>query len=286
MGCRLAVSCAFLVLIGSAFAEEVAKNNSLSTIYIQQEDKNRSQTQPILPERNNWMRWPHDHRVQVGGNYSYCWIKPQGNSTMRGSLGGAQGIYEYRPLNFVYAAAAFGYRIGKTRNHAGSREIQDFNPQARVGYTYSNEGIVDRLTFFTGVGARYMPEKVKVGATSIKFKYTTFYVPVGFLFEQKVMQNFLVGCNFQWMPQVFPMVRIDPLDGAEWDLTYQLLNFYVEVPLILSLYKDRFTVSFSPFFETWRDGKSTAKTLTDLALALPGNKYYFAGVNVNFGYSF
>lgn len=228
----------------------------------------------------------HEQRVQIGGNYTYAWITPDGNDDTKGSLGGAQFLYEYRPVDFIYAATAFSYRTGNTKNGAGHREVEDFNPQARLGYTFSWDDLIDRFTLFTGVGARYMAEKVSVGNTSLHFDYTTFYVPLGFLFEQKVVDHFLIGCNFQWMPQVFPMVRIDLLDGAQWDISYQLCNFFVEVPFILSLYDDKFTVSFSPFVETWRDGKSKAKTLTNLALSLPGNKYLFTGINVNFGYSF
>jgi hypothetical protein len=228
----------------------------------------------------------YDQRLQIGGNYTYCWISPEGSSTVSGNLGGAQGIYEYRPLESIYAGAAFSYRIGTTSNDIGTRKLQDFNPQARVGYTFSNANIVDRLSVFTGFGARYMAETVSIGSASLDFDYTTFYVPLGFLLERTVVNHFLIGCNFQWMPQVLPMVRIDLLDGAQWDLTYQLLNFFVEVPFTFSACDDRYTISICPYFETWRDGASTAETLTALTLSLPGNKYIFTGVNVNFGFSY
>ncbi len=228
----------------------------------------------------------YDQRVQIGGNYAYCWITPEGSDTVSGNLGGAQGIYEYRPVGSIYAGAAFTYRIGTTENDAGTRELQDFNPQARLGYTFNKQNFVDRFSLFTGVGARYMAETVTVGSASLDFDYTTFYVPVGFSLERAVTDCFLIGCNFQWMPQVFPMVRIDLLDGAEWDLTYQLLDFFVEVPLTFTTCDRRFALSISPFFETWRDGESTAETLTHLTLSLPGNKYLFAGVNVNLGFLF
>lgn len=227
-----------------------------------------------------------NQRVQIGGNYTYAWITPTGNNTTSGNLGGAQGIYEYRPLDSIYAGAAFQYRIGSTDNEITTRDIQDFNPQARVGYTFHQGGRIDRLTLFTGFGIRYMAETVSVGTFSLDFDYTTLYVPVGFLFEKKFNKNFEVGCNFQWMPQILPMVRINLLDGAQWDLSYQLLNFFVEVPFTVSFCNRGYELSISPFFETWRDGASTAQTLTHLSLALPGNVYLLTGVNVNFGYNF
>lgn len=229
---------------------------------------------------------PYEHRLQIGGNYTYCWITPDGNSTTKGSLGGVVALYEYRPLQSIYAGAAFGYRIGNTTNSIGSRKLQDFNSQVRIGYTFCPSLALDRFTLFTGVGARFMPEKVKVGSASLDFDYTTFYVPLGFLAEFEVSDYFSIGCNFQWMPQVFPIVRISPLSGAWWDLTYQLCNFFVEVPFMFSFCNDRYALSINPFFETWRDGRSKAETLTGLTLSLPGNKYTFTGVNINFAFSF
>jgi|JI9StandDraft_1071089.scaffolds.fasta_scaffold11913_4 hypothetical protein len=230
--------------------------------------------------------YENDHRLQIGGNYSYCWLKPDGNPTLHGNLGGAQGIYEYRPIEAGYGALAFNYRIGKVSHDSSSRKLQDFNPQARFGYTFGDYCYLDRLTFFTGFGARYMTEKASSGSASIEFDYTTFYVPVGFLWEQEVVDSFSIGINFQWLAQVLPMVRIKPLNNAQWDLSYQLLNFFVEVPFIFSSCDETFMLSINPFFECWRDGHTKATTLTGLALGLPGNKYLFTGVYVNFGFSF
>lgn len=240
----------------------------------------------MQPEKKQQSAFMDDNRIQVGANYTYCWFEAGDSSTLDGSLGGAQAMYEYRPIGSVYTGLAFNYRIGKTKNDAGSRSLQDFNQQMRIGYTCPTWKYADRFTFFTGVGARYMPETVSVGSTSVDFDYTTFYIPLGFLYEQKVVEHFSIGCNFQWMPQVFPTVRISPLSGTRWELTYQLPNFFVEVPFIISTSDDRFFVSINPFFEYWRDGKSTAKTLTNLTLSLPGNSYIFTGANVNFGYCF
>lgn len=228
----------------------------------------------------------YDHRAQIGGNYTYAWITPEGNSTTTGSLGGVQALYEYRPLWSVYLGGAFSYRIGSTSNDVTTRELQDFNPQMRVGYTLAKEDSWCRLALFTGLGARYLAEVVTVGQNSLDFDYTEFYVPVGFLLEKEISAHFSIGCNFQWMPQIFPMVFIEPLTGARWDLVYQLANFFVEVPFKVSLCGDRYGLSINPFFETWRDGASTAETLTGLTLALPGNTYLFTGVNVNAVFSF
>ncbi len=234
------------------------------------------------------MRCELIHRFQIGGNYTYAWVTPEGNSTTTGSLGGVQALYEYRPLNSIYAGAAFAWRQGTTDNDIGERKLQDFNIQERLGYTFALSCDSARLAPFTGIGVRYLPETVRISSSSVDFDYTEFYVPVGFLFEHEVNSTFSWGCNFQWMPQVFPLVRIQPLAGARWDLTYQLNNFFVEVPFKISACDNHFSLIVAPFFETWHDGESTAKTdsLIVLELGLPKNKYIFTGVNVNLAYAF
>ncbi len=225
-------------------------------------------------------------RFQLGGNYTYAWVTPEGSPTTQGSLGGAQAIYEYRPLDNLYAGVAFAWRMGDTSKRAGERSLLDFDIQERIGYTYSELFLCDsRFTFFTGFGCRYLGEDVSFGASSVDFNYTEFYIPVGFLFEKRKNSTFAYGVNVQWMPQVLPMVQIVPLDGARWILKKELLNFSVDIPLTF-YWSDCTSITFDPFFQSWRDGHTTAKTITGLALGLPGNKYLFAGVNVNFAKSF
>lgn len=225
-------------------------------------------------------------RFQIGGNYTYAWVTPEGSPTTQGSLGGAQAIYEYRPLDNIYAGVAFAWRMGDTSNGPGERSLLDFDIQERLGYTYNGLFFCDsRFTLFTGFGCRYLGEKVTLGVSSVKFNYTEFYVPLGFLFEKKWNSTFAYGLNFQWMPQVLPMVQIKPLDGARWIIKKELLNFSVDVPLTF-YWSDCISIIVDPFFQSWRDGHSTAKTITGLALGLPGNKYLFTGVNVNFAWSF
>lgn len=223
-----------------------------------------------------------DHRFQIGANYTYAWVTPEQNLTTDGSLGGLQALYEYCPSRSIYLGGAFSYRIGSTSNDVTTRDLQDFNQQLRIGYTLNQDDYAVRCTLFTGVGARYMPEVVKANATSLDFDYTTFYVPLGFLAEKRISSRFSLGCNFQWMPNILPMVRIQPLSGAQWDLTYQLANFFVEFPIKMFFCNERYAFSVNPFYETWRDGSSTAITQTGLPLNLPGNKYTFTGVNLNF----
>ncbi|MES2212612.1 MAG: hypothetical protein V4490_05685, partial [Pseudomonadota bacterium] len=40
--------------------------------------------------------------AKIGGVYSYLWLTPEDGSTFRGSLGGLQASYEFRPKNCIY----------------------------------------------------------------------------------------------------------------------------------------------------------------------------------------
>jgi hypothetical protein len=202
------------------------------------------------------------HKLQVGANFTYAWITPTDNFTTTGSMGGAQGLYEYCPDNSVYIGAYFGWRMGPTTNELGAvrRTIQDFNLQERLGYTFVTEDKKNRATLFSGIGARYLPETVTIEPSFVDFTYTDVYVPVGCLLERQWTPDIAWGINFQWLPQIFPTVHMTPLGGARWSLIYQINNFFVETPLKITCC-DRISCVISPFFELWHDGASTATTI-------------------------
>ena len=227
-------------------------------------------------------------RVQVGGNYTWVSIHPHGHTSLSGNLGGAQGIYEYRPLNDFYGAAALKWKEGKTDGPAGSRSLLYIDAQERLGGTFSWDDDCWRVTLYSGVGYRHYWQKVdpKEGS-SIKLRYNEIYIPVGGIADYTVNSWFEVGVEFTWMPQVFPTVTVAPLKGARWIITNQLANFYVALPLTFTLTENkRFSLLINPFYEYWRDGHSTAKTSNGIKLGIPGNTYNFGGVDVNFAYAF
>ncbi|HSX38237.1 MAG TPA: hypothetical protein VLE95_05340 [Chlamydiales bacterium] len=227
-----------------------------------------------------------DFRIQVGGNYTYAWISPSGSPTVKGSLGGADALFEYRPLNSVYAGVSFAYHQGTPKAGGTERSLLDFDTQGRIGFTASSRLYgKSRIALFTGFGGRYMGEKATAGDASVKFDYVQFYVPVGFLFENRLSYRFAWGVNAQWRPQIFPTVDIIPLDGARWILKKKINNFLVDVPLSFFV-SDHFAIIVDPFYELWHDGHTTAETQTGLLLGLPGNRYTFTGVNVNLAWSF
>lgn len=222
------------------------------------------------------------NHVEIGGNYTYLHLEPEGLDSVSGSLGGLQVSYEYQPLHRIYQGVTFLWRQGNLDGDGPSRSFFDIDTQARIGYTfgfYCDEWIVSA---FTGLGYRHMGE----GLSDVDLNYNTLYIPVGFVSSWEFMDSWHIGANFQWRPQAYPTVKIDPLDGARWITEYRLANFLVEIPISYTFCpENRFAIVLKPFFEFWEDGQTTAEIL-GLALGLPQNKYLFGGVMLNLRYSF
>lgn len=227
-------------------------------------------------------------RLVIGANYTRANIKVGGQPTFHGDLGGLQGSYEYKPMNGLYGGLKGAWKQGKTENSFADRRLVYVDAQERVGYTYSPCCNDWSLTFFSGLGYRYLGHQLKqFEEPSVKFEYNEFYVPVGFLSQYFFCSCWSVGLNFTWMPQIYPTVKIVPLQGARWILKNRIGNVAVELPLTYYLTEDAcYSLIFKPFYEHWEDGRSTAKTSNGQALGLPKNSYNFWGAELNVAFSF
>lgn len=244
--------------------------------------------QEPYPQNDNGQPTPLElnSRLQIGGNYTYVNFKPKGNHSFRGNLGGAQAIYEYRPMNQFYGAGRFAWHQGTMHGHSEKRTLTNYEGQERLGYTFANDDW--DLSLYTGFGYHYLKQRLSPkSGDSLKFTYNEFYVPVGWLANYCVNSWFEIGIDFTWMPQVFSSVTIVPLGGARWSLKNTLTNFYVSLPHTFTFTKSRrFQIILNPFYEHWEDGHSTAKLSSGIALGLPKNMYNYYGVDVNFAYRF
>lgn len=272
------------------------KQSSLATLFFLSTSigfadgfQNLNQTAPLplaVPEKKCDPLF--DSRAQLGADYTYLHFVPVGSDSFNGSLWGEQGLYEYRPLNNFYAAAKFSWKQGNTTAGADERFMLYFDTQERLGYTVAFIRETLELSLYTGMGYHYFGQNLTVPTVDpLYFAYNQFYVPVGFALNYVISPNFSWGFNGTWMPQVFTTVAIDPLPGAYWTLTRTFGNFRVESPFDFAVTPSRrCRVLISPFFEFWQDGESFAITTTGIPLGLPGNTYYSAGVDVNFGFTF
>jgi len=226
--------------------------------------------------------------LRIGGSYSYLWMTPKANPTFSGSLGGAQGIYEYRPKNCIYQGVKFSWRQGDTTQGLNTRSLLDFNVHQRIGYTFDNLFDRMRATLFTGLGYRYLGHELKQpGQNNLEFNYNELYVPVGLLVDRKVGSYLTLGLNVTWMPQVYPAVTIIPLNGADWIINKTIENFIVSAPITFNFSRcGHFTLELTPFFEYWKDGKTSAASNLGVDLDIPENTYLFCGAELNLGYLF
>ncbi|OGN65453.1 MAG: hypothetical protein A3E80_05880 [Chlamydiae bacterium RIFCSPHIGHO2_12_FULL_49_9] len=227
--------------------------------------------------------------IQAGINYTWAEISPDGPETTSGSLGGLQAEYEYRAPSLIYGALTFAWRQGNTTGEPAKRSMCYIDAQERIGYTFHKMRERVLFSLFTGLGYRHHGEDVKSSptATPVTFDYNHLYVPLGWVLDAEINPTVSLGFDFQWMPQVYPTVKIDPINGARWIITYELGNFKVSLPITIHPRKDmNWFVTIEPSFEYWKDGRTTAVTETGVALSVPENTNLFGGLNVNAGYSF
>jgi hypothetical protein len=226
-------------------------------------------------------------QVQIGANYTFDDSRIGGHS-FRGSLGGAQGLYEYKPANSLYGAFKVTWRQGQIERSHAHRDVTYVDAQERIGYTYFPCSERWSTTLFSGFGYRFLQHRLTQSNTSsIQFEYNEFYVPVGFLTEYALCSQWSLGLNFTWMPQVYPTVEITPLKGARWVLKNTMGNFLVELPLTyFPTGNPCYTLIFKPFYEHWEDGRSTARTANGQSLGLPKMINNYWGAEFNIGLSF
>lgn len=229
---------------------------------------------------------PRTSHLLIGGSYTYAYIKPTGHGSTAGNLAGAQAIYEYKTYNRFYGAVAASWKQGNTER-SGERFLVQIDAEERLGYAWGSSRKERLFTLFSGLGYRRNAEKVSRSDYRARFYYNEFYLPLGLSFKSRYNSVVSFGLNFQWMPQVFSTLLIRPLKGARWCLNNKIGNFRGELPVsILYVENPNLFIVLNPFFEYWKDGHTSAKTKIGTSLNLPGNKYLFAGMELNFGYSF
>ena len=70
--------------------------------------------------------------IKAGPHYTHVNLKPQHNSSFRGNLGGAQALFEYRPLDQIYGGVGFLWSQGQIHGESGKRFLLDFHPEIRL----------------------------------------------------------------------------------------------------------------------------------------------------------
>ncbi|MES2122721.1 MAG: hypothetical protein V4492_08105 [Chlamydiota bacterium] len=230
----------------------------------------------------------HPSRLELGGDYTRLWLKPHGSQQLQGNLYGAQGIYEYRPMDSIYSGTKLSWKEGKADGHGHRRSLFYVDAQERLGYTAATETGSWMVSFFTGLGYRHVQQKAHPRAEGIRtFRYNELYVPVGLASDWEWSRWFSFGLNLTWMPQVYSTVVAGPLKRARWKLPDTLANYSIEMPLDFTLSKSgHFHLIIKPFWEHWQDGRTTARDEAGNSMKIPGNTYNYVGCDLNLGFCF
>ncbi len=74
------------------------------------------------------------------------------------------------------------WKEGETERPGAKRSLVYVDTQERLGYTYASHSKKWLLSFFSGLGYRYLGQELKQsGQSSVSFDYNEFYIPVGLL---------------------------------------------------------------------------------------------------------
>ncbi|QVL57204.1 MAG: hypothetical protein KFB93_07425 [Simkaniaceae bacterium] len=231
---------------------------------------------------------PPVHHFMIGPNYARGYVKPSGFPSFKGNLGGMQGVYEYKPFDFLYAGARLDWRYGKLHAGDGKRTLLDVDVHERLGYTFSFFNKDLSLTLFSGFGYRHLSHDLKLNhRKSIDLRYNHFYVPVGVMTDYTVNSWFSIGANGTWMGQVFSSVALSPIGGTYWKIKKKFKNCLIEMPLTFVVQESRnLSLVLTPFFEFWQDGSTTGRSPSGTSLGLPKNTYIFWGGELSLKASF
>lgn len=277
----------FLILSSFCHGTEALENNLIAA-----KKRCKTKTTPCIEkpyhpsgedQQNNLL----SSHFQFGPSYTYARITPKGLPTSGGNLGGLQAQYDFQTPNRIYGGLSFLWRLGDTSGSLQKRSLLWLNVEERIGYTFGDECESWFVSLFSGFGYRHFGERVRSLGNSLTFRYNTFYFPLGILINGMVNPNFYLGLNFTWLGQVYSTLRMVPLKGARWISENEVTNMKVELPFtFIASHKHDLSLVFSPFFETWKDGKVKARSQNGLEMLIPSNRYLFYGITANLKHSF
>ncbi len=226
-------------------------------------------------------RDPFHTRLQLGGDYTFLQLQPQGKPTLSGNLGGAQFLFDAWSSGHFYGGVNGAWRQGTVDRNHKNRSILYADGQARLGWVLGQKKSGTSWSFFTGFGYHYLTQHFRQRGISKHYRYNECYVPVGILMEFAVSPRFALELNFAWMPQVSSIVKIKPSKRSHYVLKREITNFSLELPFDFTLTKSqRLHLIVSPFGQYWKDGSGTGHT------KIRRNTYNYWGVDVNFGFCF
>lgn len=229
-----------------------------------------------------------DFYANLDISYTRVYLKPQGVPHLKGNMVGMEGNFEYMPLSSFYGAGGGAWRYGAPHGMDDSKQnLFDGEIYQRLGYTFTFFNNRFLLTPYSGFAYRHIMHKIRI-SPAIRLYYNTFYIPVG-LQGRYYFPYVTLGFFVVWMPQIFPSVTVDAMNGARWITDVRYKNVRLGLPIVLRLETVKHLSAFvKPSFELWQNGRTRATNPLppSTPLALPQNTYIFWEVALGAEYAF
>ncbi|MEX0962108.1 MAG: hypothetical protein WDZ28_04545 [Simkaniaceae bacterium] len=233
-------------------------------------------------------------------NYSKLWLGPQffhlhlgveELNTYKGYLGGAAAGFERKYIWDLYVNLNGSYALGNLSGNGGrSRYIHDEYVEGLFGLSIPLSCQCNWvLTPYLGYGFTFVDHHLSApNLSSLKFRYSKYYLPIGFILDYTPFDFWNIGLDFKWMPQIDPLLKIVELSGGRWELAHKQ-GYMVKLPLSFELYEKNQTfwsLTLTPFWRWTKDGSTQAVTNNGTPLDIVENLYIYWGAQAAFAIHF
>lgn len=211
--------------------------------------------------------------------------------TLKGSLWGIAGGYDYLPPNWIYLGLNAEWTMGKISGPSTRRRwVHDAEVEDRIGFSF-NFAIrckhAFQITPYSGYGFSYIVHS-NAGheEEALKLKYRMSYVPLGLRVHYVFSDKYSVAVDVKWMPQVDSTVKIININGIRWELKNRS-GGQVEIPMAVKFgCNNNWGVRLTPFLRKVEWGHSTNSKVCKFKLYIPEQREILWGAKLVAEYVF
>lgn len=227
----------------------------------------------------------HSH-FEIGPEISYLKLHFKSTNTahafkVHGYPVGINAFYEYKEPKVIYLNVNCTF-IGNHLFGKFNRHFREKRGEVRIGIPFSL-GCRDqwKIIPYSGFGGGVIVQS-NIRPNFNKVQAPTYYVPFGIIVGYVVHDNFQVGMNLKWMPQVDASIKNSAIKHSRFDIKNRD-GLLVEFPLTYNYHTciDG-TVSFVPYWRYLRKGPG----ITPQNRQFPAQLYYFVGAKLMIGINF
>lgn len=233
----------------------------------------------------------------LGPEYAYVNLHNKATSVapgtkFKGPCWGGTGAYEYKQANGIYVNVN-GYFIGGPfRGNHEHRYLTDMRFEFRLGHVF----VLDceqkwKLTPYAGFGWGKIRQShgnpSTPGGKHVTTRTPTYYIPIGFNLSYSFCENFIVGTNVKYTPQVDATFKTSTIPHGKWIL-HNRDGWVIELPVT---YHQKwcnvdYSISLAPYWRLLNKGTGTSRTTACVDRPVAAQRYNFYGLKLLFGAAF